>query len=153
MTTKFTKGGILSSNQLEDISNKKWKKGGILSATQLNELSKGSVLKTVVKTINLASASNQIEIPVQEVPDSFVMFANRVTASGITYPADTGALFAVFKDNLGNNYGIGYDSIGNGRVSKYNVIIEKTSDKITISSSTIPFIAGNFYCYITYMKA
>lgn len=37
----FTKGGLLSTTQLESISGKKWKKGGILSATQLNELSGG----------------------------------------------------------------------------------------------------------------
>ena len=37
----FTKGGLLSTTQLESISGKKWKKGGILNATQLNELSGG----------------------------------------------------------------------------------------------------------------
>ena len=42
MAKKFIKGGILSSNQLEDISGKKWKKGGILSATQLNKLTGGN---------------------------------------------------------------------------------------------------------------
>ena len=38
----FTKGGLLSTTQLESISGKKWKKGGILSAEQLNELNNSS---------------------------------------------------------------------------------------------------------------
>lgn len=36
---EFTKGGILSADQLNEIDNNgTWKKGGILSATQLNKL-------------------------------------------------------------------------------------------------------------------
>ena len=64
MTTKFTKGGVLSSNQLEDISSKKWKKGGILSATQLNKLSSGkedALIKSIpVKVINNSGGVVQI---------------------------------------------------------------------------------------------
>ena len=42
MATKFIKGGLLNTTQLQNLSGKKWKKGGILNAKQLNELSSGS---------------------------------------------------------------------------------------------------------------
>lgn len=50
MATKFTKGGILNTTQLQNLSGKKWKKGGILSATQLNELTNndGDSLKRMI---------------------------------------------------------------------------------------------------------
>ena len=76
MTTKFTKGGILNSSQLEDISGKKWKKGGILSATQLNKLSdeSGASSEPIHGYVRAFTAASNKKLVIQPTDD--VIFAN-----------------------------------------------------------------------------
>ena len=65
MATKFTKGGLLNTTQLQNLSGKKWKKGGILNAKQLNELagSGGSNKICVIneRTVELEAGTIQID--------------------------------------------------------------------------------------------
>ena len=107
MAVKFTKGGILNSNQLEDISNKKWKKGGILSATQLNELSggSGSGITWISKRIKAGDDNTTLTVELDNpLPEEFHMIGY-----GLYGDYTTKDIICFSNDNNGNSFGIVMD--------------------------------------------
>lgn len=87
----FVKGGILNSNQLESISNRKWKKGGILSAEQLNNISGDNESILNFEPIETANYSSRPEITevVQLIIDTMV--------------SETSNEVAIFKSKISKN--------------------------------------------------
>lgn len=89
MATKFTKGGILNTTQLQNLSGKKWKKGGILNAKQLNELSSGNGGEKDLVIMYVDPESKNITIT-QNIED--VLSRDTVDNLAVKFVADSSVL-------------------------------------------------------------
>ncbi len=98
MAIKFTKGGLLNTTQLQNLSGKKWKKGGILSAKQLNELSNGNgggsdkicVINERTLELDLSSGEPSASIQIDNTNITSGIFTAKL--NGVEFPALGGAV-------------------------------------------------------------
>lgn len=138
MAVKFTKGGILNSSQLEDISNKKWKKGGILSAEQLNKLSAsnggGSIRHLNIRQRKKGGASNIIQFEMDQTLPVSTVFVISIADS---IPSSITVTNFVI---LSPDYTLG-SYVDKGRISTigYNYTFDGVTLTITCLNPTIPF--------------
>lgn len=120
MTVKFTKGGILNSSQLEDISNKKWKKGGILSATQLNELAGGESANKKEITITVTEKQNNKPTKATVSSNRWDDIINDAIAN-VNASTSVDDISVTYIDNNGDSYaGIPFNLVAD---SEYHEII------------------------------
>ena len=149
MAVKFTKGGILNSNQLESISNKKWKKGGILSAEQLNKLSASSGHSGIehlnIRPRKKGGASNIIQFEMDQTLPSSAVFV--ISVADPIPSSITVTNFVI----LSPDYTLG-SYVDKGRISTmgYNYTFDGNTLAVTCLNPTIPFYTDDSTAGILY---